>query len=360
MIVIVTSSLIALLFTILDSKKVLNSGLLLSFILVTVVSAIRYDYGNDYMGYYEDFNLVTKYSIGDLFAFSDVINDVGWAILCKIFEPLGFYIFIAFLSVISSVIYYKFIKENVYRQDYWIAMFIYLFTFDFFVLQLSMIRQGLAIALFLLSYHYLKRKKILIPILLVLLAISFHKTSLIILPFLFFCKFSYVRKGGLISWCLIILFIGCLLSSSLVKDFFSSFMAIEALSIYDSKYGEETGNEIGIRMIFEFIPFFVAMYYVGSKRTNNESKYMVFLSSISTLIFPFTMIIHLISRLCFYFGVFTIATIPMTYKSVSNPIIRIVLYSIYFLVTIYIYIDRFLNSVYTDSFLNYKTIFSVL
>lgn len=360
MFVIVITSLLALFLTILESKKILNGGMALGFIIITVISAIRYDYGNDYMGYYDDFNDACKYDIRDIITFNEYIKDSGWSILCKLFEPLGFFIFVICISSLSSFIYYRFIKENVNRQDYWLAMFVYLFTFDLFALQLSMIRQGFVIALFVLSFHYLNKGKLLVPIIITLISVSFHKTALVLIPFLFFSKYPFKKIGKPTSVVIVIIFVLGILSSSLIKDLLGSILAFEAFAVYDSKYAFEEGNKMGIRMIFEFIPFFVAIYYLGTNKTINGSRYLVFLSTVSTLIYPFTTIIHLISRLSFYFSVFSIATIPITYRRVDNQFVRYILLSIYLMITIYIYVDRFTNSVYTDSFKEFKTIFSVL
>lgn len=360
MFVIIVVSLLALFFTILESKEVLRGGMALGFIIITIVSMIRYDYGNDYMGYYDDFNNACKYDIEDIIIFSEYIKDSGWSFFCKLFEPFGFFVFVACLAFFSNLIYYKFIKENVNKQDYWLAVFIYLFTFDLFVLQLSMIRQGFVIALFVLSYHYLNKRKILVPIIITLISISFHKTALVLIPFLFFSKYPFKRLGKPTSLAIIGVFVICILSSSLINNFLSSLLAFDALSIYDSKYALEEGNKIGIRMLFEFIPFFIAAYYIWSSKTVNGPRYLVFLSTISALIYPFTTIIHLILRLSFYFSIFSIATIPITYKELNNQLARYLLLSIYFIITIYVYIDRFTNSVYTDSFKEFKTIFSIL
>lgn len=357
--IIIFSSLFAWFFTILDSKKILKGGMALGFIIITIVSMIRYDYGNDYMGYYDDFNDACKYEIEDIIIFNEYIEDSGWSILCNLFEPLGFFVFIACLSCFSNLIYYKFIKENVDRRDYWIAVFIYLFTFDLFVLQLSMIRQGFVIALFVLSYHYLNKRKILLPVIITLISISFHKTALILIPFLFFSRYPFKRIGKTTSVAIVGIFVLSILSSSLINDFLGSLLVLDAFSIYDSKYALEDGNKIGIRMLFEFIPFFVATYYLGSNKTINGPRYLVFLSTISALIYPFTIIIHLISRLGFYFSIFSMATVPITYRA-FNSLVRYLLLLIYFIITIYVYIDRFTNSVYTDYFKEFKTIFSVL
>lgn len=364
MIIIISVSIIAIIFTILDSLKIIKGGMKLGFILVTIASMIRYDYGNDYMGYYRDFQIFTNLSFNDILTFSELFKDVGWSLFClifKIFGKYGFYILVALISVFTNIVYYKFIIDNVDRRHFGLAMFVYLFTFDMFTLQLSMIRQGLAIAILVLSFYYIKRGKLLVPLLLCLVAMSFHKTAVVFLPFIFLGKIRWEKYGKWISLILLFTFILLFASSSLIGVIFGNIMSLEIFTIYEDSYGMEEGNQIGIRRYLEFIPFFVALFCIGQKSfMHRKQHYLVILSTISTLLFPFTTIIHLISRLCFYFSAFSVASIPITYNSINNLFIRYALLLIYIIITIYIYIDRFTNSVYTQSFAHYKTIFSVL
>lgn len=360
MLVIIVTSIFAFFFTLLESKKNLRGGMLLGFILIIITSVIRYDYGNDYMNYYNDFNRDCKYDITDIILFSDYIKDSGWVLFCKLFEPLGFFTFVAFISFFSNIIYYKFIKENVDKQDYWLAVFIYLFTFDIFALQLSMIRQGFVIALLVLSYHFLKKKQLLIPIILMIISISFHKSAIIFTPFLFLSRYPFQSSGKSISIFLLIAFILFFISSALINQLLGDILALDVFSTYDSDYALEEGNAVGIRSLLELIPFFISLYYLASVRTLNGPRYLVFLSTISTLIFPFTTIIHLISRLGFYFSVFAIAAVPLTYNIISNKLIKYILLLLFIGITLYVYFDRFTSSIYTIPYEKFNTIFNVL
>lgn len=149
-------------------------------------------------------------------------------------------------------------------------------------------------------------------------------------------------------------------SSSIVKNLFGNLLALNIFAIYDNKYAMEEGTKLGIRALLEFIPFILAVFYLCSAKTAKGPRYMVFLSSVSAIIYPFTIIISLVGRLSLYFSIFTIATVPVTYKLISNKIIRYILLLLFIAITIYVYFDRFTNSVYTDSFREFKTIFSVL
>lgn len=363
MLTILLISIIALFLTILDSLKLLEKGLLYAFILTTVIAAIRYDYGNDYMPYYDDYLRYNNYYIQDIINGYVEFKEPGWSIFCilfSIFGQYGFFAMVAVISILCNWIYYRFIIENVQRRYYWLALFIYLFTFDMYVLQMSMIRQGIAISLFVYSYHFIKRRKLLIPILLCVLAYTFHRSSIIYFPFILLSLFKWDIYGKSFSWILLGAFVIFFIGNSITERLFGNLLTLEEMSIYE-RYTLAEGNKIGVRRILEFIPFFVSLYYLAQKNTDKKGqKYMVMLSTIATILYPFTMIAHMALRLTYYFSIYYIATIPITYFNIKDKVLRYGLLSIFMLITLYLYYTTYKSPVYVDAFSKYQTIFSVL
>jgi len=359
------ANILALCFSFLDSRKMLKNGLAYAFIIVTVIAAIRYDYGNDYMSYMRDFNRVGQYSFlyiieyQELLQYVDaVFKDLGAVLIFRIFHPLGFFFFAGIVSVCMNAIYYQFIKENVKREYLWIAMFLYLFQFEFYVLPMSMIRQGLSIALLVWTWHFIKEDKIIVPILIAILSISIHKSAVVVIPFLLIARYYKFQNGKFISLILIICVAVMFASSKLLNSIFESIAGADAFKIYVNSYGDESTKSIGlIRMILIFIPFLLAIYYLPKSSLRGD-KTIVCLSTIGVLILPFTSIIALISRLCFYFNIYTIAAIPISLTAIKNKVIRYSLCALLLVATAYQYYDIFLHSVYTNSFIHYQTIFS--
>lgn len=363
MLTIISISILALFLTILDSLKFLKKGLLYSFIIITVIAAIRYDYGNDYMSYYNDYLRYNSNYIKDIFNGSVEFKEPGWSIFCilfSLFGQYGFFIMVATISIFCNWIYYRFIVENVQRRYYWLAIFIYLFTFEFYVLPMSMIRQGLTIALCVYSYHFIKRKNILIPIILSLITYIFHRSSIIFFPFILLSLVNWDKNGKSLSITLLGIFIVFFISNSLVERIFGNILAWEEMTIYD-QYTLDEGSKIGTRRILEFIPFFVSLYYLSNNKKNiSGQKYMVMLSTIATILYPFSMIIQLASRLTYYFNIYYIATIPITYFYIKDNALRYGLLTIYMLITLYMYYFCFKSPVFNAYFSDYQTIFSVI
>lgn len=361
--IIVFVSILALILASFDSAKKIKGGLALAFIIITTVAAIRYDYGNDYMSYYDNFLKFSYYNIRKVLNGSIEVKEPGWTAFCilfSIFGRHGYFIMLAVISVFCNWVYYRFIVENVERRYYWLALFIYLFTFDMYVLQMSMIRQGLTIALFVYSYHFIKKKDLLIPILLSALAFTFHKSSIIFIPFILLSKIDWNSHGKTISFVLLGSFILFFISNSIVEMLYGDVMSLETMESYEG-YQDWRGNKTGIRRILEFIPFFVALIYIAQQKNNKQGhKFLVMLSTVTTIMYPFTMMIHLISRLTFYFGIYYIASIPITYFAIKNKVIRYSLLSTFLLVTLYMYFDCFNSKTYMKPFAEYQTIFNVL
>ena len=71
----------------------------------------------------------------------------------------------------------------------WLGMFLFV-AFNFFGNTLSYIRQSLAIAIFLFAIHYLKEKRFAPYLLIVLLAATFHKSLLLMIPVYFLAQIA--------------------------------------------------------------------------------------------------------------------------------------------------------------------------
>lgn len=82
------------------------------------------------------------------------------------------------IITLTAVLLYK------YSPIPWIGMFVFA-SFGFFGNSLSFIRQSIAIAIFLFSIHFLKNKKFVPYLLIILLAATFHKSMVIMIPVYF-------------------------------------------------------------------------------------------------------------------------------------------------------------------------------
>lgn len=365
--VVVFFSIIAFLLTLLQSKGILRHGMKLGFALATSLLMVHYNYGNDYETYYEWFIEVyeTHYSFIDLFAPDTFLKDPGWFILYWLFASAfgsnGFFVMVAVLSVIEGVLYYKIICKYVPEKWYWLAMFLYLFHSCLYLLTFSMMRQSLVMALMLLIYSDFREKTHLLRAsLLFLFCIFVHKSSIILLPFLFL-NYLPLRDGRFIAIILTIALFAFLLLSQLTQSIFERIMLIPLFDDYESLYeDEEVTISFGLGYMLKLLIFGIYMYYLVSSDTLGKYRDYVILAAISFIILPFQTIIPLIARINFYFQLFTIIAIPAVYNNIKDTILRNGLLILVCLLELYGYYSFFSpSSVFYDSYLNFQTIFFI-
>ena len=365
MIVVIFCSILAMLLTYLDSEGKLRNGMVLSFVLLAFLGVIHYDYGNDYMAYYNIYNSIVDYkaSVTDVLS-GDVYKDVGWTILCLLFSHLGgFFVLVAAISILENYTYYILIKKFVPHKHWTFALFIYLFNYTYYLLNFSMLRQGLAIALGVMAIILYKKTthKYILPILLLFVAFSIHSSSLICSLAYILCLFQYKDTKSL-SIILSVLFVVFILSRDFMVSFIEPFLVFDTFDGFLEKYSER-GQVSGLGLLFlvNSIPLFVAasLYY---KRTalSSDEKHLLLLASIGVIIVPFSTIALMISRLAIYFSVFSIAAFPIMYSKITNQSLRIGLVALFITSQLYSYYDFFTSKTYGIPYSDFTTIFSVL
>ena len=360
MYVVIFCSLLALLLTYLESKHRLRGGMKLGFILVTLLGVIHYNYGNDYMAYYD----IYKSIVNVPFNFSNVIGgyvykEPGWALINYAFKPIGgFFMMVAVLNIIQNVIYYRFIKNNVARSWWPVAIFIYLFSSNFYLLNFSMMRQGLVIAVFLAMWKYIKAKKWHIALVGLILAASVHSSALILLPFSFW-GFLKMKNGKVWAIIYLVLFFFLWSADDFLNGVFEALIIFEEFQEYSYYLKDAESVEFGVGFLINLLPFVVSIYYLMIDKEQTEQNHqLVALATIGFMILPFGQIIPLISRVGMYFGAFSICAFTDSYSIIRNRYMRWIMIGIYVAITLYDYWNFFNNSVYADSYYHFKTIFT--
>lgn len=344
----------------------MKHGMFIGFIMITSLAAIHYDYGMDYMSYMDTFDKVVNghYTFYELIV-GEVLrqHEVGWAILNWLFGYLGKYGFfwmVAILSIFQNIIYYRFIRNYV-PQKWWIlAVMIYVFSTHYYLINFSMMRQGLAIALVLWSYDYICQKKMLPALLILACAPLIHRSSLIMVPFAFW-EYLPLKKGSFYVVLYSAIFIILFLSRELLDQIFGVVFQFEDFEYYYEAHGSKTNNShFGIGFFLNLIPFVVSLRFLGKNDVDNDKKRLVALACIGTMILPFTQIIALANRLGLYFSVFNLASIPYAYDAINNKVAKSTLVIVYVGMLFLEYTIFFQNETFFLSYAKFHTIFSVI
>lgn len=352
-------------FTYQESIGSMKNGMAWGFILLTVIAALHYDFGNDYIPYLKTYNEIVRSGFNLTHILSgEVWKEPGWSFICFAFYPLGgFFSLVIFLSVFQNVIYYKFIRRSVDSKWWVFAMFVYLFCTSYYVLNMSMFRQGLAISLFVWAFTFIKNKKLLQAAILVLCASSVHNSAKILIPFLFW---GFIPMNGkfskIISVVLGLMFFVLFFNPQTVNTIFMGFSDFEDVQKFTDTYNDNSNNAtFGIGFICNTLPFVLFLYYLlKNKDAEVWKRQLVSLACIGTFIIPFGQIIPMITRVCMYFSVFTMAAIPIVYKWLPNINLQKAATIIYLMMTTYDYYLFMTDSAFSKYYATYHTIFSII
>lgn len=365
MYIVIICSLICLILAYLDSIGKTNGAMKWGFILVTFLGAIHYDYGNDYMSYYQGY-LEIEHSPFNFNAIMDgeYHRDPGWALLLMLSRYIGvFFPLVAILNIIQNWIIYKSIVKYVDKKWWTFSVFIYLFTTSLYLLEFSMMRQFFVMAIFLAMWPYIISRKWYIPMIVLYLCSYVHASSIILLPFAFW-GFLPIRQNKAIGVMYVAVFTFLWLMGNAVGNAIDYIISInDTMDFYYSRYEDGTENlTFGLGFVMNLIPIFLSMYYLfkHDNTDSNEKISLVVLTSLGYLLTPFAWIIHLAGRMSMYFCIYNILTIPYIYSNIKNKNMRIALIAVLIIVTLYSYYIFFGSETWSEKYTEYHTIFNQL
>lgn len=321
------------------------------FILIFLFQSLRYEYGNDYSAYLEIYNYIensNQYYLGDRI-------EVGWVFLNEFFNKLGlnFFYLIGFISFIQVSILYICIIKYVDYKYYWLSIFSYLVVVDNMLIQLSAMRQTIAIFGLFLATIFLLKKKYILAILFVFLAYNFHHSVLIAAIPLIFILFSNFFKD-------IIYFILCILLFLLFLFYGDLFLLLVSNTLGSSvdKYAiyDEIGTiNSGVIFIYSFILMVVCSFSLKNT-VNLFEKTIIKIVGLSFLFVPLSLYVGMLVRVNFYYEFFYIIGIPLLIKLINNNIVKVFVLSIFLFWSTLVYFKFFYSDIWFKAYYNYKTI----
>lgn len=233
-------------------------------------------------------------------------------IISKISTSIYFYYFV--YSFIVNLCFYYALKLFNREINFLIAWFFYLTIF--FPVTLCLFRQSLAVAFVTLGIAvFYKKKKILIPLILISLAISIHSSAMIGIVFMIVIYFLELTKYKL-SIQVAMLFILMLFSGS-IKLLLPYLIKVGILSAKYTNYangflGTEQESIIGLSIVF----IFIGLLYIKEIKNNSTFNFIYFFSILSFFVIPLNDISAVIGRLGFYFKFFLILYYSFLVKNV--------------------------------------------
>ena len=204
-------------------RQLLNmAAIIFIFTLLFAASALRINVGNDYLSYVEYMHLI------DVDAY--VITEPGFNTLVKLVYGIsGFSNYLAVFAVIAFATVALFMY-TVYRdsEDFWFSFFLFM-VFGYYFQSLNSIRYYLALAIAVFAIHYVLEKKWLHFLLLILLAATFQRSVLAVLPLYVLASLPWKK------WMLILAGLFCT-SFLFMQDFYLRVMVYLYPSYRDSEF----------------------------------------------------------------------------------------------------------------------------
>lgn len=362
MYIVIVASIVAWCLTYLDSKNLMRGGMLCGFILLAFLGAIHYNYGSDYMGYYDIYRDINEYSfdLGLIFS-GEVFKEPGWAIICYLFKPIGgFFTMVAVLNFLQNAIIYCMIKTEVERVWWPFALSIYLFNNAFYLLSFSMMRQELVMCIFLAIWPMIKGRKVLWSLLILFLCVLIHTSAIILLPFVFL-GYLPVRNRKVIVSVFIILFFCIWWQRHLINDMMGLMSAIDNIAKYEKVYADSGESlSFGLGYLLNLIPLVLSMSYILQKHKDDNITRLVILSSVGYLLAPLSSVIPMISRLSYYFATYSIITTHRLYSELKNEYLKFGLLMIYIYMMFVGYSGFFSSPIYGEFYDTFYTIFPII
>lgn len=342
---------IVLLLSFLNKYKNAEYGLLFSFVLIFIFSAIRYNFGNDYQSYLEIFNEINTNINLSISGYSRY--EFGWVLLNIFFGKISFEGLIIFTSLINCIFYFLFIKKYVSTNYYLFSIFLFYFDSNIFLIGLSAIRQSIAIIFILISINRIFYKYYLQFLISFFFAINFHFSSLILFPVivifhLFNNKISIKHVAIILSF-----FAATFIFKDELKD---HFFAINLL-FFENRYGAiDSDNSMSFLNFFAYLVVLFFLF-ISHNKLDKQFQYFCKLLIFAIIIIPIDFILPLTGRLTFYFFPLTIILFPQILKSMNNSFYKISFTFTVICITTIRVINFFTSDTYSIGFGNYKTIF---
>jgi hypothetical protein len=335
--------------------------LFLSFFIIFIYLALRYNFGSDYKTYLELFHQIKEMSWNDLKDLPKISSlgetmEFGYIYLNKLFSIFsGFFVFIAFHSFIFCAVYYGLIKKNVDIRFAWLAIFILIFNTTLMVRSISGLRQGLAVFCFLFSIQYLIQRNIIKYVLCILLASSFHYSACILLPLYFLFSIKPVNKFEPLIYLSVFVFL-----TLFGNIFFDPIVTI--ITKYIPKYlFYVNDNKLDIissgvgRILFLFLNITI-LFFSKTDTPSDRVFYRILVFYI--LLTPLGGVIKMIGRLTLYFAPAFVVVVPQLMSTKINRSLKLIFISILLLLTIYDAINHYTNPLTRNANFHYQTIVS--
>lgn len=279
--------------------------------------------GDDTYNYFEWFEDIKRTSWKEIFEnIKDYYQlglgkDPGYDVFVKLTQSVidDYQIFLLIVAILFFGALGNFIFKNTTRlNDVIIAFVIYSVLFYSFF-SITGIRQTIATSATLYGFEFLKRKKIVYFLLLIVLASAIHKSALILIPFYFI---GLIKNSNILYKVVLLIFPVFMIFKESINDFF------RVLGGYEEFDKLEGAGTLTFTMMFLFIIIIAFWRRKIILKNNVNAKYYFNAFAIALIFLPLTWVNPNTMRIVQYFSLFMLLFIPEIIYSfqVASPKIR--------------------------------------
>lgn len=325
-----------------------------SFVLIGLFAVFRYEFGNDYSSYKRWYDHIK--AGGE----SPYKGEFGFSLLNRI-SP-SFFLIIATTTIFFLVVIYFLIKDNLDANFGSIAFLIFIINPYLFLVNLSAIRQCIALCIFIISLTFAKNKNFKIYVLLIILAALFHASAVLLIPVYFIINDRKITRIHALIIGVIMTVL--LLADVLIETVLKTGLEIISRPDYIHYFNEGSSNSLRATILTGIYFVYVLINLKNLKGFHLIcGKLYLFGLVFGVLAYHFAMF----TRLQMYFDIFSIITIPAILQyHVNNDEGKVSRFfnlyafpAIILLIYILRYISFFNNPIW-KSFTSYHTIFEAI
>ena len=280
----------------------------LSFFILFLFAALRYDFGNDYMSYFNNYVAIHH-------GYREIYGKQHLFTLLNYLSP-SFSFLIVSSSFLFLYVVYRLLKRNLPPENIWMGLFIFLFSPYIFLVNLSAIRQCLAMLIFITAICYISKpgkNHFIVYVILVLTASLIHKSAILLLPIFFIATDKPIKKlhiGILLAVVLVLL-----INQSLFSELIDRGLHLFDDKNYYSYFYADSSNSLR-SAILALIP--LCYLLLNSPHMQGKSLIWIKLSVISCLLSILAFRSTALIRVRMYFEIFSIIAIPQVFLAVNN------------------------------------------
>ena len=303
----------------------------LFFVLIFVVSSLRYGVGSDYFSYKNIFDY-------------DALTEPLFSVVIYLTKLLNgsYYLFVAIIFCISFGVKLFVFSKLCYKKGLFLSLMLFC-SFYYVAYEMNAMRQGIALSFSLLAVYYVYIEKKILYWITCLVAFCFHYTALVFIPFYFLLRIKLSKRSALL-FCILCAILSFNNAFGVIIDWCLEVLGNGIISYKIQTYSTNESFDDNLLLSFSTIRrlliFLLILYSYEKINAPERMKQIIFWGGFSTIVIYllFSEVGYFSTRLSVYFRVLEcvwLSYFPFIFKRLRMRYSVVILFSIYSILQIY-------------------------